>query len=160
MPQLDLLTYPSQLFWLGLSFGILYWMMAKKIVPAIEAVMARRDDHIDTHLRKAEKLQKQAETLQQKHHDILAKANEEARLILDKQNNDLNNQYETQKKQLEQQLKKQLEQAQTSIQTAQKDALAQLEQASHPLLKTMISKSANINLSDDELSEILKKNEI
>jgi len=42
MPQLDFSTYPSQIFWLFISFAVLYFVMHFFILPAIAKVMAER----------------------------------------------------------------------------------------------------------------------
>ena len=43
MPQLEISTFPSQIFWLVVSFLILYIIMAKVIVPRISSVIKNRE---------------------------------------------------------------------------------------------------------------------
>ncbi|ABD44700.1 ATP synthase B/B' CF family protein [Ehrlichia chaffeensis str. Heartland] len=42
IPQLDITSYPSQLFWFFLSFGILYFLISKNIIPKLENVLKKR----------------------------------------------------------------------------------------------------------------------
>ena len=42
MPQLDFLTYPSQLFWFLISFVGVYLVSKKLIIPRIESVIQKR----------------------------------------------------------------------------------------------------------------------
>lgn len=61
LPQLNVATYPSQIFWLLLSFAILYTAFSKKILPGIGAVVDSRDAMIKGNLGAAEALRAQAE---------------------------------------------------------------------------------------------------
>ena len=56
MPQLDTATFASQLFWLLLSFVVLFWVMWKIVIPRIADVLQDRQERIDDDLEKAEKL--------------------------------------------------------------------------------------------------------
>ena len=46
MPQLDISAWPSQLFWLALTFGALYWLMATYFLPRLGATLEERRDRI------------------------------------------------------------------------------------------------------------------
>ena len=47
MPQLDLSTFPSQLFWLAVVFIVLYVLMARLGLPKIGTVLAERRQRIE-----------------------------------------------------------------------------------------------------------------
>tara|TARA_B100000575_G_scaffold240747_1_gene203594 strand:+ start:196 stop:825 length:630 start_codon:yes stop_codon:yes gene_type:complete len=53
LPQLDISTWPSQIFWLIVIFGIGYWMMAKVITPKISNVLEDRRARIHGDLNRA-----------------------------------------------------------------------------------------------------------
>lgn len=61
LPQLNVGTYPSQIFWLVLSFAILYTAFSKKVLPGIGSVVESRDAMIKGNLAAAESLRAQAE---------------------------------------------------------------------------------------------------
>ncbi len=67
MPQFELTYYLSQAFWMILSFGFLYLMMAHLICPMLEDVLSERKRLIQKELDEAESLQKQADNLMQRH---------------------------------------------------------------------------------------------
>jgi hypothetical protein len=50
MPQLDKLTYSTQIFWLLLCFSSFYFIILKKILPNILLNIKIREDIIDTSL--------------------------------------------------------------------------------------------------------------
>jgi F-type H+-transporting ATPase subunit b len=53
LPQLDVATWPSQLFWLAVLFGVGYLIMAKMVTPRIGAVLEARRNTLDDALEKA-----------------------------------------------------------------------------------------------------------
>ena len=53
LPQLDIDTWPSQLFWLVVLFGAGYLVMAKMVTPRIGAVLEERRKTLDGDLEKA-----------------------------------------------------------------------------------------------------------
>jgi F-type H+-transporting ATPase subunit b len=53
LPQLDITTWPSQLFWLVVLFGLGYLVMAKVVTPRIGAVLEERRNVLDGDLEKA-----------------------------------------------------------------------------------------------------------
>ena len=60
LPQLDLTTYSSQVFWLIVSFVVLYFLVAKLAMPRIAEVLEERQERIEDDLDKAETLKKEA----------------------------------------------------------------------------------------------------
>ncbi len=63
MPQLDLATYPSQLFWLTIFFCALYIFVKTYIAPRIESLISIRNDKIEKDLNLATKAKGQTEEL-------------------------------------------------------------------------------------------------
>ena len=53
LPQLDIATWPSQLFWLVMLFGAGYLVMAKIVTPRIGAVLEERRQTVSGDLEKA-----------------------------------------------------------------------------------------------------------
>ena len=60
LPQLDVQTYASQIFWLVVSFIVLYFLVAKVAMPRISEVLEERQERIEDDLDKAETLKKEA----------------------------------------------------------------------------------------------------
>ncbi|NBC32142.1 MAG: F0F1 ATP synthase subunit B' [Alphaproteobacteria bacterium] len=82
MPQLDLTTFPSQLFWLAVTFYILYRLMSGKVLPRISDVLEERSDRITNDLEQAETLKKQAEDMIQAYEAELAQARSRAQATI------------------------------------------------------------------------------
>ena len=63
LPQLDFATWPTQIFWLVVSFGIAYLLMWRVVTPAIGSVLEERHTRINDDMRKAKKAAEEAEEM-------------------------------------------------------------------------------------------------
>ena len=78
LPQLDFATYPSQVFWLVISFFVLYFLVAKLAMPRIAEVLEERQERIEDDLDKAETLKKEAYQVRIEYEKALSAAREKA----------------------------------------------------------------------------------
>ena len=78
LPQLDIATWPSQLFWLVLLFGAGYLIMAKIVTPRIGAVLEERRVTLDGDLEKARTASSDAAKIRADYENSLEKARNEA----------------------------------------------------------------------------------
>ena len=96
LPQFEISTFPSQLFWLTVTFVILYMFFSNKVLPDISSTLENRREHIQDDIDTAEKLKAEAEQAQtdyeaglrdsrDKAHETLAKAHDSIKSKADKQ---------------------------------------------------------------------------
>jgi len=78
LPQLDVATWPSQLFWLVVLFGAGYLVMAKIVTPRIGAVLEERRQVVDGDLEKARAASADAAKTRANYESDLEKARIEA----------------------------------------------------------------------------------
>ena len=78
LPQLDIATWPSQLFWLVVLFGAGYLVMAKIVTPRIGAVLEERRQTVDGDLEKARAASVNAAKIRADYESDLEKARIEA----------------------------------------------------------------------------------
>lgn len=78
MPQLDFATFPTQLFWLVVTFIILYVVMKWLALPRVAATMEARRNRLDADLARAEELKAKAEEVMAAYQKALAEARAEA----------------------------------------------------------------------------------
>ena len=55
-PPFDSSTYGSQILWLAITFGVLYYVMAKVALPRIGSILEVRSDRIEQDLAEAQRL--------------------------------------------------------------------------------------------------------
>ncbi|MFD1327379.1 F0F1 ATP synthase subunit B [Mycoplana ramosa] len=60
-PPFDASTFPSQLLWLAITFGIFYLIMSKIIVPRVGSILETRHDRIAQDLDEAARLKTEAD---------------------------------------------------------------------------------------------------
>ncbi|NWG71986.1 MAG: F0F1 ATP synthase subunit B' [Parvularculaceae bacterium] len=81
LPQLDLSTWPSQLFWLAVFFGALYVAMSAYFLPRIGRTIEERRDRIASDLDKAAEQRAKAEAAEKAYEQALADATARAQAI-------------------------------------------------------------------------------
>ena len=82
MPQLEITTYPSQIFWLVVSFLILYLIMSRVIIPKISSVIKSRESEIKNNIHISEQMYKDTEIINNEYEETKKKIEEEARGII------------------------------------------------------------------------------
>lgn len=78
MPQLDVTTYSSQLFWLVICFVTLYWAIARVTIPKIASVLDARQHRIDETLKTTNNFQEQALDIKRGYEKIIGEAKQQA----------------------------------------------------------------------------------
>ena len=78
LPQFDPTWFPSQVFWLAVMFAILYVYFSRKTLPDISSTLENRKNHIEADLETAEKLQAEAEQVQESYEQSLQAARDNA----------------------------------------------------------------------------------
>jgi F-type H+-transporting ATPase subunit b len=127
VPQLDVSTFASQIFWLIICFGTLYYLLSRKALPRVSEVLEARQDRIEADLDEAQRLRQEAEAALAEYEAAVAKAQGEAQALLSESQARL--QAETAKRQaeLDAKLAKQVATAEAQIAEAKKVALKELQ---------------------------------
>ena len=79
MPQFDPTWFVSQIVWLVLVFGALYWLMVKRALPKVAKALDARAERIQGDLDRAAKLQRDAEITAETYEAAIAKARDESK---------------------------------------------------------------------------------
>ena len=160
MPQLNPEFWISQIFWLTLTFGILYIVLSKLILPKISANLELRKSQIQENIEAAEKQREDSETKLKEYEEIISKSKFEAKNILrearEKAIKDINSKKETLNKQIDEEIKK----AEKEINELRKTAPEKINkiaiETSSEILKNLIGTEINnssISAIVDDLSK-------
>ncbi|WP_404326280.1 F0F1 ATP synthase subunit B family protein [Aerophototrophica crusticola] len=82
LPQLNPASYASQVFWLAITFGLLFWLMSKVALPRVAEVLEARQEKITNDLEKATALKTEAEGVMQAYDKALADARASAQKLM------------------------------------------------------------------------------
>ena len=71
MPQLAVETFPSQIFWILVGFFAVYFFMSTVVAPNLEETLENREQHVGSLVKKAEKLNSDAQKIEKNAFDAL-----------------------------------------------------------------------------------------
>jgi F-type H+-transporting ATPase subunit b len=134
MPQLEqLYTFPSQIFWLVLTFVGLFLFLRQVALPKVTETLEARRKKIEGDLEKAAALKSDAEKALAQYQAAVAKSREEAQALLRKVGDEAQAKATAAQDALAQKLAQQIKGAEDRIAAARKTALANIERVSAEL---------------------------
>jgi F-type H+-transporting ATPase subunit b len=126
MPQLDVSTFPTQIFWLFGSFVLLYVLMARLGLPRVGRIIQARRSRIDGDLEKASQMKAETEAVIAAYERALAEARAQALQTLNETTGRLNAEAAARQKKLAEKLAAETAAAERRIDEAKAAALANL----------------------------------
>ena len=164
MPQLNPEFWVSQIFWLTLTFGILYIVLSKLILPKISANLELRKSQIQENIEAAEKQREDSELKLKEFEEIILKSKSEAKNIFketrEKALKDIDFKRETLEKQIDEEIKK----AEKEINELKKTAPEKINkiaiETSSEILKNLIGTEINNSSISAIVNDFSKKKEI
>ncbi len=140
MPQLDPDYFAPQLFWLVVSFVLLYMLMSRMALPRIAGVIEARRDKIARDLDKAESLKKEADAALAAYEKALANARARAQAIAAEMRAKLKVETDRLRAELDAKLAAKASEAEAQIRRAKEAALANLKPAASEVAVAIVSK--------------------
>ncbi len=123
-PPFDAHTFPSQLIWLAIAFGVLYLLMSRIALPRIGTILEERHDRIADDIEEAGRLKAESEAAAQAYEQALASARGKAHSIAAETRDTLAAQSEVRRKALEADLHGKLAEAEAKIAATKTSAMA------------------------------------
>jgi F-type H+-transporting ATPase subunit b len=125
-PPFDVTTFPSQLFWLAVTFVLLYWLLAKVAIPRISGIVAARAGKIADDLGAAERAQSDSEAAREGYEKALAEARGRGFAIAEEARNTAKAAADVERKGIETSLAARLAEAESRIAGIKTRALAEV----------------------------------
>ena len=162
MPQLDPEFWISQIFWLTITFGILYLVLSKFILPKISSNLELRKSKIQENIEAAEKQRESSEIKLKEYDEIILKSKIEAKNIFknarEKTIKDINSKKEI----LDKQIDDEISNAEQEIEALRKVAAEKINkiaiETSSDLLKKLIGTEINNSSISAIVDDLSKKN--
>ena len=162
MPQLNPEFWISQIFWLTLTFGILYVVLSKLILPKISSNLELRKSQIQENIEAAEKQRESSENKLKEYEEIILKSKLKAKNIFkDTRENvikDINSKKEVLDKQIDEEIKK----VEKEIELLKKSTPEKINkiaiETSSELLKKLIGAEVNNSSISAIVDDLSKRN--
>ena len=127
-PPFDASTFPSQILWFFIAFGLLYWFMSKRALPQIGAVIENRKARIARDLDDATAMQQKADAAAAAHEKTLAEARAKAQSVAQAARDQLAAESDAKRKTLEDELAARLAEAERQIAATRAEAMTNVSQ--------------------------------
>lgn len=156
MPQLDPTSFASQIFWLALSFLILYWLMAKVALPKVASTLYSRKEKISSDLHDASRLAKEAEVIESYYTGDIQKARSEASALLAESSRQAETEAQQRHREFDEMLEKKLAESEKQLAKSREAALQEIVAISSGLSRAIVKRLTELDVTDKDSAEKVK----
>jgi len=155
MPQLDPEFWFSQIFWLVLTFGILYLVLSKFILPKISDNLETRKSQILDNLELAEKQRNESEAKLKDFDNIILKSKIDAKSLFNESRkkllDDINNKRQT----LEEEIDKEVKIAEAEIEELKRKSPEKINKIAIDTSADLINQLIGANINNSSITAIV-----
>lgn len=150
LPQLDARTFPSQIFWLIVSFALLYHLLKTRAIPRIADILETRQDRIGADLDRAARLRAEAEAALKKHDSVIAEAQAKAQRRLREAQERVAAELARHQAELDADIGRRLRDAEQRIAAAKSAALGEVAQVAAEVVQAAAARLAGLEVGAEE----------
>jgi F-type H+-transporting ATPase subunit b len=155
MPQLNPEFWISQIFWLILTFGILYVVLSKLILPKISSNLESRKSQILENIEAAEKQREDSEAKLEEYEVIISKSKLEAKNIFNQSREKVLKDINSKKDLLNKQIDEEVAKAEQEINTLRKSAPDKINLIAIETSSELIQKLIGTEVNNSSISAIV-----
>ena len=156
MPQLNPEFWVSQIFWLTLTFGVLYVVLSKLILPKISANLELRKSQIQENIEAAEKQRENSESKLKEYDQIILKSKLEAKDILKSAREKVLKDINSKKEILDKQIDEEINNAEKEIEMLRKSASGKINKIAIETSSDLIKKLIGTEVNSSSISAIVE----
>jgi F-type H+-transporting ATPase subunit b len=158
MPQIEQLPFIffSQLFWLLLVFGIIYFAIARGMVPKIRSVVDDRDRKISDDLAAAQRAREEAEAAEAAYRERIDVSRRQALKLAQEAKQQAAIEAEQRLKVIDEQIGARVAEAEAQIRAAADDARRELEPVAAEVASELVSKLTGQRIPASEAQTAVK----
>jgi F-type H+-transporting ATPase subunit b len=162
MPQLNPEFWISQIFWLTLTFGILYIVLSKLILPKISNNLESRKSQILENIEAAEKQREDSEAKLKEYDEIISKSKLEAKTIFNQAREKALKDINAKREMLDEQIDNEISEAELEINSLIDSAPDKINkiaiETSSELIQKLIGAEVNNSSISAIVNDLSKKN--
>ena len=156
LPQLDIATWPNQLFWLLITFVILFLLMNYVVTPRISVVLESRRDKIAGDLEKAKEADSDAKAMQVTYENALASARADASDKAQAATKAANDKVAAAEAEMAKKLAKKLATAEKKLATMRDEAMANLNDVATEVAQETVQQLIGVKATKAEVAKQVK----
>jgi F-type H+-transporting ATPase subunit b len=157
MPQLDATTWPPQLFWLAVTFLVLYFIISKVVIPRTGGVIEGRKNQIDSDLNAAQRFKADTDKAVADYEKALAEARSKAHAIAQETRDKLSAEVDQERGRLDGQLAAKIAEAEKSIQATRTRALASVTELATDIAADIVAQLIGTRVTKADAEQAVAK---
>ncbi|MGE0006167.1 MAG: F0F1 ATP synthase subunit B' [Parvibaculaceae bacterium] len=157
MPQLDVNTWPPQLFWLAVTFLVLYFLISKIVIPRTGGVIEGRRNQIENDLASAQRFKADTDKAVAEYEKALAEARGKAHTIARETRDRLNAEVDKERGKLDAELAAKIAAAEKSIQATRSKALASVSEVATDIAADIVSRLTGTSVTAADAARAVAK---
>ena len=155
MPQLDPEFWFSQIFWLVITFGTLYLVLSKIILPKISDNLEARKSEVLENLELAEKQRNESEAKLKEFENIILKSKIEAKNLFNELRKKLLNDINNKRQKLEEEIDKEVKIAESEIEELKKKSPEKINKIAIETSSDLINQLISANINNSSITAIV-----
>ena len=156
MPQLDPEFWFSQIFWLIITFGILYLVLSKFILPKISDNLESRKSQILENIEAAEKQREDSDAKLKEYDEIISKSKLEANSIFNQAREKAIKDISAKRQVLDKQIDKEIAEAEKEIDVLKKSAPNKINKIAIETSSELLQKLIGAEVNNSSISAIVE----
>jgi len=156
MPQLNPEFWVSQIFWLIITFGILYVVLSKLILPKISANLENRKSQILENIEAAEKQREESEQKIKEYEKIIQGSKNEAKNYFKQAREEVLKDIGVKKETLEKELDEEVNKAEIEIKTFRESAPEKIKKIAVETSSDLLQKLIGAEVNSSSISAIVE----
>jgi F-type H+-transporting ATPase subunit b len=154
-PPLDTGTFAPQLIWLALTFGLLYLLLKRVVLPRVGEVIDERSDRIKRDLAQAEKIRADTQLALANYEQALTEARAKAGAIAKATRDKMTAEIEAERAKVDAQITAKLTEAENRIAETKSKALAGVGDIASEVAGSIVARLIGTEVSKDEVKRAL-----
>lgn len=150
LPQLDPAHYTSQLFWLFVTFSLLYLVLSRGLIPKIRGVLQDRQNRIEVDLEQAAILNSKAEAAKNEYETSLKFAKEKAARLTAEAHATIDEEIKRRHAELDKTLHDRMEKAELKVASLVEETQEQLLPITEKLADIITEKVLHSNMASND----------
>ena len=157
MPQLDISTWPSQIFWLAITFLALFFVISRVAIPRTGGVIQKRKSTIANDLAKAQALKADVDATVKTYEAALAESRAKAHAIAQENRNRLNAEVDAERHKLDQELGARIAAAEKQVAASRAKAMGDVQLAAADVVAAIVAELIGTRVTTEAAADAVAK---